>query len=301
MVYDSKFPVFQKNKQDPGVGSIMFETLVSINKRPKPFEYYTIKSLWNDEHTSEQMLKYHLNPEIDLSSRNTRFIDRSVEWIVSRFNVGQGIQIADFGCGPGLYASRLAQRHASVTGIDISKRSIRYAQNMAEKDGQEIQYVNQNYLEYETEDRFDLIIMIMCDFCALSPKQRKVLLFKFSELLRPNGAVLLDVYSLEGFSEREEQAVYEADLLDGFWSPNKYYGFLNTIKYEEEKVVLDKYTIIESARMWTVYNWLQYFSPKSLKKEFEEAGFEVQSYYANVAGAPFDETASEFAVVGIKA
>ena len=104
MVYDSKFPVFQKNRQDPKVGSIMFETLVSINKRPKPFEYYTIKSLWNDEHTSEQMLKYHLNPEIDLSSRNTRFIDRSVEWIVSRFNVGQGIQIVDFGCGPGLYA-----------------------------------------------------------------------------------------------------------------------------------------------------------------------------------------------------
>ncbi len=65
--------------------------------------------------------------------------------------------------------------------------------------------------------------------------------------------------------------------------------------------MLDKYTIIESARMWTVYNWLQYFSPKSLQKEFEEAGFEVQSYYANVAGAPFDETASEFAVVGIKA
>ena len=67
----------------------MFETLVSINGRPKPFEYYTIESLWNDEHTSEQMLKYHLKPEIDLSSRNTDFIDCSVEWIVSRFNEGK--------------------------------------------------------------------------------------------------------------------------------------------------------------------------------------------------------------------
>ena len=278
----------------------MFETLESINERPKPFEYYTIESLWNDEHTSEQMLKNHLNPEIDLSSRNAGFIDWSVEWIMSRFNIGQGTQIVDFGCGPGLYASRLARKHASVTGIDISKRSIRYAQNMAEKDGQNIQYVNQNYLEYETEDRFDLIIMIMCDFCALSPKQRKVLLFKFSELPRPNGAILLDVYSLEGFSEREEQAFYEADLLDGFWSPNKYYGFLNTIKYEEEKVVLDKYTIIEPTRMWTVYNWLQYFTPDSIKIEFEENDIKIEKYYSGVAGKEFRQESLEFAIVARK-
>jgi 2-polyprenyl-3-methyl-5-hydroxy-6-metoxy-1,4-benzoquinol methylase len=286
--------------QEPEVGSIMFERLESINERPKPFEYYTIESLWNDEHTSEQMLKYHLNPEIDLSSRNAGFIDCSVEWIVSRFNVGQGTQIADFGCGPGLYASRLAQKHASVTGIDISKRSIRYAQNMAEKDGQKIQYVNQNYIEYETEDSYDLIIMIMCDFCALGPQQRKVLLSKFSNLLRPGGAVLLDVYSLEAFAGRKEQAVYEADLLDGFWSPNKYYGFLNTIKYDEEKVVLDKYTIIEPTRTWTVYNWLQYFATDSLKREFEENGLKIEEYYSDVAGKEFSQESLEFAIVARK-
>jgi cyclopropane fatty-acyl-phospholipid synthase-like methyltransferase len=278
----------------------MFETLVSINERPKPFEYYTIESLWSDEHTSEQMLKYHLNPEIDLSSRSAGFIDCSVEWIVSHFNVGQGTQIADFGCGPGLYASRLAQKHASVTGIDISKRSIRYAQNMAKKDSQKIQYVNLNYLEYDTEDRYDLIIMIMCDFCALGPQQRKVLLSKFSNLLRPGGAVLLDVYSLEAFAGRKEQAVYEADLLDGFWSPNKYYGFLNTIKYEEEKVVLDKYTIIEPTRTWTVYNWLQYFTADSLKREFEENGLKIEEYYSDVAGKEFRQESLEFAIVARK-
>jgi len=75
MVYKPTFHVFQKNMQEPEVGGIMFETLVSINERPRPFEYYTIESLWNDEHTSEQMLKNHLNPEIDLSSRNAGFID----------------------------------------------------------------------------------------------------------------------------------------------------------------------------------------------------------------------------------
>ena len=105
----------------------MFEELEKINTRPKPFEFYTASDLWAEEHTSKQMLSFHLNEEIDVSSRNAAFIDRSVEWIASRFNVGAETKIADFGCGPGLYTMRLAKKQADVTGIDFSKRSIQYA------------------------------------------------------------------------------------------------------------------------------------------------------------------------------
>lgn len=278
----------------------MFEELIKINVRPEPFEFYTASDLWTDEHTSEQMLSFHLNEDIDVSSRKAAFIDRSVEWIVSRFNVGAGTKIADFGCGPGLYATRLAQRQADVTGIDFSKRSIEYARKVATKEGLSIHYVNQNYLEFETDDRFNLILMIMCDFCALSPTQRRKMLSKFNTILKPGGSVLLDVYSLGAFSPREETATYEANLLNGFWSPNKYYGFLNTFKYEDEKIVLDKYTLIEASRTRTVYNWLQYFSPEELEKEFGECGFTIEKLYSDVASSPFVPEATEFAVVAKK-
>jgi len=278
----------------------MFEELEKINIRPEPFEFYTANDLWTDEHTSEQMLSFHLNEDIDVSSRNAAFIDRSVEWIVSRFNVGVGKKIADFGCGPGLYATRLAQRQADVTGIDFSKRSIQYAQEVATREGLSIHYVNQNYLEFKTDDRFDLILMIMCDFCALSPAQRKKMLSKFNTILKPSGSVLLDVYSLTAFDKREEAAMYEANLLKGFWSPNKYYGFLNTFKYEKEKVVLDKYTLIEASRTRTVYNWLQYFSPEALEREFVECGFKIEKLYSDVAGSPVDHETTEIAVVAKK-
>ncbi|HII05880.1 MAG TPA: class I SAM-dependent methyltransferase [Methanotrichaceae archaeon] len=278
----------------------MFEELENINTRPEPFEFYTAGDLWADEHTSEQMLGFHLNEDIDVSSRKAEFINRSVEWICFHFNVGAGIKIADFGCGPGLYATRLAQRQADVTGIDFSNRSIQYAQEIATKEGLSIQYVNQNYLEFETDDRFHLILMIMCDFCALSPIQRKQMLSKFYTILEPGGSVLLDVYSLLAFEQREETAMYETNLLSGFWSPDKYYGFLNTFKYEKEKVVLDKYTLIEKAQIRTVYNWLQYFSPETLEKEFVECGFVVENLYSNVAGSPFASKSEEFAVVAKK-
>ncbi len=232
----------------------MYEKIENINTRPEPFEFYTASDLWTDEHTSNQMLAFHVNEDIDVSSRNAEFINRSVEWIASHFDVGAGTKIADFGCGPGLYAARLAQRQADVTGIDFSKRSIQYARDVASKEGLFIHYVNQNYLEFETDARFNLILMIMCDFCALSPTQRKKMLSKFHTILEPGGSVLLDVYSLAAFGQREEVASYEVNLLDGFWSPDKYYGFLNTFKYQEEKVVLDKYTLIEAARTRTIYN-----------------------------------------------
>ncbi len=278
----------------------MFEELENINTRPKPFEFYTASDLWTDEHTSEQMLTFHLNETIDVSSRNEEFIKRSVEWISSHFNVGAGTKTVDFGCGPGLYATRLAQRQADVTGIDFSKRSIQYAQEVATREGLSIHYVNQNYLVFETDDRFHLILMIMCDFCALSPTQRKKMLSKFHTILESGGSVLLDVYSLKTFEQREETAMYEANLLNGFWSLNMYYGFLNTFKYEEEKIVLDKYTLVEAAHTRTVYNWLQYFNPEALEREFVECRFSIEQLYSNVAGLPFNSETKEFAVVGKK-
>ncbi|MDY6857688.1 MAG: class I SAM-dependent methyltransferase [Thermodesulfobacteriota bacterium] len=275
----------------------MFEELERINERPEPFQFYTASDLWTDEHTSKQMLSFHLNEAIDVSSRNAEFINRSVEWIVSEFNIGSDSQIADFGCGPGLYAARLAKRGANVTGIDFSERSIEYAKKVAAREQLNISYVKQNYLEFETEDRFDLVLMIMCDFCALSPTQRKGLLSKFHKILKPSGSVLLDVYSLSAFKQREEAATYEVNQLNGFWSQNRYYGFLNTFKYDEEKIVLDKYTIIELDRTRKVYNWLQYFAPEDIEREFIEAGFSVKRLYSDIGGNPYDRKSNEYAVI----
>lgn len=278
----------------------MFDMLQEINSRPSPFEFYTAEELWTDEHTSAKMLDYHLNEDIDLSSRNTQFIDSSVKWIVSRFGVGENCSVADFGCGPGLYTTRLAEHGADVTGIDFSKRSIDYAKGLADKEGLDITYLQRNYLNFDTERRFDLIIMIFCDFCALSPLQRKSMLAKFHTLLKPGGAILLDVHTLNIYKEREEVASYECNQLDGFWSPNDYYGFVNTFKYDDEQVTLDKYTLIEKKRTRVVYNWLQYFSRESLTKEFEKNGLNVEAFYSDVAGTEFSPDSPDMAVVARK-
>lgn len=280
--------------------TFMFHALEKINSRPQPFEVYTAEELWTDAHTSEKMLEYHLNESVDLSSRNKDFIDRSVQWIASHFKIDADTSIADFGCGPGLYTNAFAEHGADVIGIDFSGRSIQHAKTMAAQKALEIAYYQENYLSFETEKRFDLITMIFCDYCALSPRQRKTLLDKFHAFLKPGGSVLLDVHTLNTFDKRDEAASYEINQMNQFWSPHNYFGFLNTFKYEEEKVTLDKYTIVEKSGTRVIYNWLQYFSRDSLCREFEDSGFEVKAFYSDVSGSVFTTESPDMAIVAEK-
>ena len=279
----------------------MFEESERINIRPKPFEVDTTRELWTDEYTSKKMLSLHLNGENDIASRNTTFIDKSVEWISSYFHVGAGTKIADFGCGPGLYTTRLARRQAEVTGIDFSTRSIEYAQQIAMTENLPIEYINQNYLEYETDKGFDLIIMIFCDFAVLKPSKREGMLSKFHTFLESRGSILFDIPSLKAFEKREETTVYAENLMNNFWFPGKYHGFLHTFKYDKEKVILDKYTIIEASRTRVFYNWLQHFSREMIENELKIHGFSINDFFSDVAGSVYDPESEVLTVVAGKA
>ena len=277
-----------------------FAWLEEINARPAVWSADTAADLWTDPHISKQMLSYHLNDAVDLASRRTGFIKQSVEFIVDRFGVGEGTTVADFGCGPGFYTTRLAATGAVVTGIDFSEGSIRYARDLAAREGVNVEHVHTDYTEYETTARFDLVIMIMCDFAVLDPERRRKLLTKFYSFLEPGGAVLLDVGSLPAYAEREESVNFAPGLMEGFWSADPYFGFLNTFKYDAEHVVLDKYTIVEAKRSRTIYNWFQYFDRGGLAQEFSTAGFEVEAILGDVAGADYDPNGLELAVIAQK-
>lgn len=279
-------------------GTPLFDLLTEVERRPGLFSEYTARELWTDPHTSKQMLAYHLNETLDAASRNHGFLDRSADWIVSHFELGPGAHVADVGCGPGLYAQRLATQGLHVTGVDFSANSLRYAREQASSAGLDIEYVEADYLEFETERRFDLVMMIMCDFCALSPDQRAVLLRKFRSMLAQGGTILLDVYSPQMFDARTESTTCARNLLDGFWSADEYFGFLTTFKYDDARVILDKYTIVEKSRTRCVFNWLQCFTPVEVEREFAQCGLQVVERWGDVTGGTYDAGATEFAVVG---
>lgn len=275
----------------------LFEALGRINERPEPYSAYTADALWTAPDISEMMLRYHLDGEVDLASRKTAFIATSAEWIRSTFELGPGRSVIDLGCGPGLYANRLARSGAKVLGIDFSERSIEYARAEAHREGIEVDYAVADYLAYETDQRFDLATLIMCDYCALSPEQRASLIERVSRLLKPGGALLFDVYSLPYFETWEERVAYGPDLMDGFWSANDYYGFLNTFVYPEEHLALEKYFILEADRSAEFFNWFQHFDSESLSAELAAGGLAIEELLGDVAGRTYDPEGAEFAVI----
>jgi SAM-dependent methyltransferase len=283
---------------------LLFTALEEINKKPKPYEKYTAMDLWNDPYISKKMLEAHLDPDFEPASRKKEFIEKSIAWMTKHFDITHKTKLCDFGCGPGLYTTPLASLGADVTGIDFSERSIRYARKIANEKNLNINYVLKNYLDFSSDKKFDLITMIYCDFCALSPAQRKQLLNKFYDLLNDGGSIFMDVYSLSFFDSLKEAMIYDRsskkDFWSDFWSDKPYFVFNSTFKYEVEKVSLSKYTIIEKERMREIFNWLQCYNLDSLKKEFQENGFEIVEHYSNVAGESYKTDSMEIAVVARK-
>jgi SAM-dependent methyltransferase len=275
----------------------VFSDLKAINERPAAFSQLTVAALWTDPHISEQMLRFHLDGSVALSSGTTESIEAAAAWITGAFHLTERSRLLDLGCGPGLYTSRFARAGVDVTGVDFSSRSIAYAREVAAREGLAVTYLNEDYLAFESSRHFDLVTMIMRDYCALAAGQRRALLEKVRGLLEPDGSFLFDVESMAALAARTESATYESAPTGGFWSSEPYFAFLNSYLYPEDAVSLDKYVIVEAGRTRTIYNWLQHFSRESLTAELGQAGLTIGSVLGDVAGRPFDPGRPEFAVV----
>lgn len=124
-----------------------------------------------------------------------------------------------------------------------------------------------------------------------------MLLRRLRSFLAPGGRILLDVYSPAMLDTRNETAIYAPNLMDGFWSSERYFAFLNTFKYERLRVLLDQYTIVGRDRVRRVFNWFQCFTPADLDIESATCGVPVLERWGDVAGSPFNPNATEFAIV----
>lgn len=275
----------------------MFEELSAVNARPAVYGKVTTPDLWTDPHISGRMLAAHLDPHVDLSSYRTEYLEQVVAWIIDRFDVRAGRRIADFGCGPGLYTTRLARTGASVTGLDLSSRSLDHATSLARTEDLSVRHLRQDYLAYQDDARYDLIILVMRDYCALPPDGRQALLRTVREHLDTGGSFVFDVDSVSAFARVREQATYAPSLMDGFWSDRPYFGFHNTYRYEREHVSLDKYEIFEADRKRVFFNWVRYFTPEDLTSELNEAGFNDVDVLGDLTGSPYDSAAPQFAAI----
>ncbi|MCB0913600.1 MAG: class I SAM-dependent methyltransferase, partial [Propionibacteriaceae bacterium] len=84
---------------------------------------------WDEPDFSARMLAEHLSQAHDLASRRTEWIQRQVAWLHHEALAGRPSRVLDLGCGPGLYAHRLAALGHQVHGIDFGPASVAHARS----------------------------------------------------------------------------------------------------------------------------------------------------------------------------
>jgi len=238
--------------------------------------------MWTDKHISKQLLEIHLNPEMDLASRTKQSIDKTIDFILN-FCKKSKMEILDLGCGPGLYTERLAENGHSLTGVDFSENSISHASNQAKKKNLNIDYLCQDYLALESEDKFDLIMLIYTDFGVLIPSDREKLLKNIHKALKTNGIFIFDVINnknLEQKFQEQRQWTYEKY---GFWKDTPYLELTNGFNYLNEKVFLQQHVVIDQTENIKTYRfWTHYFESKDIKEILSTNGFTYIESFENI-------------------
>lgn len=273
----------------------MYEKILTfLKEKPQPYQPGT-KPFWDDYYIATEILKAHLDPDHEGGTRKHEFMKESVKWVAEVCNGAEGKKLLDLGCGAGIYSEMFEEEGFQVTGLDFSKVSIEYAKESAKKKGKEITYHYADYLAMEFEQEFDVITLIYCDYGALHPTNRKLLLSKVKKALKPNGIFIVD-----GFTEAHTEnipKVHVANYLEkGMFCGNPHICIEMGHIFPETKNFMAQMVTIEEDKCESYHLWNQFFDEDMLEKELGEAGFKDRQYFDDVCGKEKTENYSTICV-----
>ena len=103
-------------------------------------------------------------------------------------------KILEIGCSYGIYLYQLKRMGWEVKGIELNKKAANYGSHMLN-----LEILNLDILEFNTNEKFDIIYMRMVLEHLKSPM---LVLEKINALLKPNGRLVLILPDFSGFEVR---------------------------------------------------------------------------------------------------
>lgn len=286
-------------REDITIMKRLFECLADSAKKPELFQAGE-PSFWDDPHISKSMLEAHLNSNFEGASRSIQTIEKTVEHLISTAILKPHDKVLDLGCGPGLYSSRLCQKGIRVTGIDISKRSINYAQKKADELQLDIEYICSNFFDITYDQVFDSVLQIYGELSTFSDEARDRLLRIVHKALKKDGLFVFDVSTRvlrmrEGLSNRW----YFAE--EGFWQAGRHLVLEQGFDYPENNVWLNQYTVIaEDGEFKTYRTWFHDYSLQTITEVLHDNGFKVEYVWNDLIGETYSKGGDWIAIAARK-
>ena len=238
---------------------------------------------WDDPEFSQRMLKEHLTQRHDAASRRTVTIRKHVQWIHNHLLGGQPSRILDLGCGPGLYASRLAKLGHTCTGIDFSPASIEYAIQHAPEG---CAYRLHDIRTADYGEGYDLVMLIFGEFDVFRAPDAETILKKSYSALRPGGQLLLEVSTLESVDQRGNQPSVWYSAKSGLFHPAPHLCLMESFWDEDSATATERFLIIDAATARVTryaYSTCAY-TDEQYQAMLTETGFRRVSFYPSLTG-----------------
>ena len=137
--------------------------------------------------------KYYKENEIHSMPWYHEELDHDVDNALRRFGIKEGVAL-DLGTGPGTQAMALSNLGFQVTGSDLSYSAIEKAKLLAESEGREINFVQDDILDSKLKGPYDFVIDRGC-FHVLDESKRDFYMEHLKNIIKPQGYLLLKCFS----------------------------------------------------------------------------------------------------------
>jgi len=270
---------------------ILFKDLRS----PTRFEK-SPNNIWSTPQLNEFILRSHLNDNIYGGSYDKAHQEKIIEFITKKAPNKKFHKLLDVGCGPGLYTGEFYKHGYDVTGIDLSQNSIEYAKNNAVEENLDIDYSCNDILEFQTDKKFNIILMIYDILCNFNYEERQALLNKILNILDTDGLFIFEVPTKFKFN-----SILDFNHWNYFPEDNEYmredFLYLFSMKKYDDDLLLNYSTYIFSDEEHiTVYDWIQHFTVEKIKMELNQAGFTILDIYGDASGKIYEEEGHRMAI-----
>lgn len=275
--------------------------LIDIIHRPaNPVPYSEGEKIpWNDPVFSARMLREHLSQAHDAASRRFETIDRHVAWIHQAILGGRTAKILDLGCGPGLYASRLARLGHTCVGIDFSPASIAYAREQARAEGLPITYLERDLRRAAFGQGYDLVMLIYGEINPFRRTEAAAILSKARQALIPGGRLLLEAHTDTAVVEMgaREPSWFSAEA--GLFSDRPYLCLTDHAWDARERVATNRYFVIDGATGAVTRHAesLQAYTDDAYRSLLAGCGFGEVVFHPSLTGEPDPAQKQLFAIV----
>jgi SAM-dependent methyltransferase len=254
--------------------------LLDIVKRPMPPVPWSEGDNipWHDPAFSARMLAEHLSQEHDAASRRAGSIDAHVRWIHERLLHGRPARILDLGCGPGLYATRLAALGHTCRGIDYAPASIEYARSIAGEARLPCTYELADIRTASFGHDFTLVMLIYGELNAFRPADARAILVKARSALAEGGLLLLEVHTEAAVRRLGHTPPTWRSAAHGLFSDRPHLRLDESFFDEENQAATLRYLVIDAES--AIVDWyaqsIQAYSVEAYRSLVEESGFVIE-------------------------